>query len=300
MLHTSPVPRGPPSHLWQPATSTSNDSIRTGSSSAPSPCTPSTTTSSPRRRAPSSACAISGSGSLTPVRRVDPGQRQHPGVRVDAVLGRLDDALHGRLCRVVVEPDPAQAAVALPQRLVRRVEVVLGRDRIPRLHAAVHEAEAHRGRVREGQVAAADAEVAGGRVGHAPVELGLVLAHVAGSVGIEPAAVALDRLADRARMRRQHERVEVADLAREAVLRLHRRPVARVVGGRLLRRGRRSRRPRRPRRRPRAAPCASARASAECTPPGDPAFPPLTESSPAGTRRTSRKGCPLTRRGAYG
>ena len=52
--------------------------------------------------------------------------------------------------------------------------------------------------------------------------------HVAGRVGVEPAPVALDRLADRLRVCGEHEGVEVANVARERELRLHRRPVARV------------------------------------------------------------------------
>ena len=54
---------------------------------------------------------------------------------------------------------------------------------------------------------------------------------VAGGVGVEPAPVALDRVADRLRVRGEDEGVEVADVARERELRLDRRPVARVVGG---------------------------------------------------------------------
>jgi hypothetical protein len=55
-----------------------------------------------------------------------------------------------------------------------------------------------------------------------------VVAQVAVRIGVESAAVALDRLAHALRMRGEHERVEVADVAGARELRLHRRPAARA------------------------------------------------------------------------
>ena len=57
---STPVPRGPPSHLWVPATKTSQKS--TGSGSTPRACTASTTSSGP-----SSAAASLVTGTFTPV-----------------------------------------------------------------------------------------------------------------------------------------------------------------------------------------------------------------------------------------
>ena len=69
--HTTPVPRGPKSHLWVPAMKKSQPRSSTVTSSTPSPWTPSTHSSARRpsrsRSRSASAAAIAAIGSFTPV-----------------------------------------------------------------------------------------------------------------------------------------------------------------------------------------------------------------------------------------
>ena len=70
--NTTPVPRGPNSHLWQPAASMSAPSWSKVTSSTPKPCTPSTQSStflcgSRPALTPRRAWAISGIGIFRPV-----------------------------------------------------------------------------------------------------------------------------------------------------------------------------------------------------------------------------------------
>jgi hypothetical protein len=88
-LHTRPVPRGPRSHLWQPATSTCTES--NGSSTAARPCTPSSTisVSSP------TAAAISRIGSRTPVPECTQVSASRPAPRGTALTIESTDAWAG-------------------------------------------------------------------------------------------------------------------------------------------------------------------------------------------------------------
>ena len=72
------------------------------------------------------------------------------------------------------------------------------------------------------------AEVARGAVPHRRLERGLVLVEVAVRVGVEPASVALDRLAHLARVRREHEAREVVDVRRDVELPADGAPAARI------------------------------------------------------------------------
>ena len=69
---SSPVPRGPKSHLWQPAANRSQPSSAGDVSSTPKPCTPSTHSSTRSRSgrcrfAARTTAAMSRIGSFTPV-----------------------------------------------------------------------------------------------------------------------------------------------------------------------------------------------------------------------------------------
>ncbi len=170
---------------------------------------------------------------------VDPGDRETARLRGEPVAHGRDDLVDRGVRRVVVEADaPHLGAVALgaqPQRLVRGVEVVLGRhDLLPLLQAQarVDEAESHRGRVGERDLLRAGLEVVGDRLARGLLDAGLRLAEVDRRVPVELRPVLLDRVAHGLGMRGEdeggqmhHLRVELEEAAHAlpALRRLRRR-----------------------------------------------------------------------------
>ena len=155
-------------------------------------------------------------------RELDAARRVHPrdGEAARPRLQRASDGAHDRVdrgrLRLVVEADAADghAVELLPEaeRLVRRVEVVLGRhDLVARLQAQprVHEPEPHRRRVRERDLVRGRTEIRGGGGAGLLLERGLRPAQVHRGVAVELAAVAGDRLSHDARVGGEQERRQV-------------------------------------------------------------------------------------------
>ena len=142
---------------------------------------------------------------------------------------------------LVVQPDPLDRRPGSrrgpAQRLVRRVEVVLGGEHVVALgevETAVHDAESDGGAGRQRDLVGRRSEVVGRRPSHRPVD---VLLDVVRRVEVERLPVAVDRVADHLRRRRQHERGEVGDVGIEGELGSDGLPV--VLGRRVARRPRR-------------------------------------------------------------
>jgi hypothetical protein len=136
--------------------------------------------------------------------------------------------LNGRVCAYPLRLSVNREWRA-PQRLVRRVVVVPGRQHLPaEPDAAVDEAEPLRRRVGEREVGRVELEV--GRGGLTDPRLGddLLGVQVLDRVAVQPLAEPLDRRPHRLGMRRQQERREVAQLRVERERRLDGGPVARV------------------------------------------------------------------------
>ncbi len=172
---------------------------------------------------------------------VDPRDREAARLRGEPVAHGRDDLVDRRLGRVVVELQPPHlGAVALgaqAQRLVRGVEVVLGRhDLLPLLEAKarVDEAEAHRGRVGERDLLRARLQVVGGRLARGFLDAGLRLAEIDGRVPVELGAVLFDRVAHGLGMRGEDEGRQVDHLRVELEEAAHAVPAF----GRLRRGGR--------------------------------------------------------------
>ena len=150
---TRPVPRGPNSHLWQPATRKSQPRAGTASGSTPRAWTASAQTST-RSAGRGPGCARprprrSRPGQLHAGARVDPGEGQHPGPRAEPAADGGDQPVRGHGRRVVVEADPPHPGPGplgpQPQRLGGGVEVVGGGDDLlagPQAQAAVEQAQA--------------------------------------------------------------------------------------------------------------------------------------------------------------
>jgi hypothetical protein len=139
---------------------------------------------------------------------VHPGDREAARPGAERARHRGDDRVDRGGFGLVVETDaPNGHAVQLltqTQRLVGRVEVVLGRDHlVARLEAEtrVDEPEPHRRRVGERDLLRLAAEVRRGSGAGALLQLRLRLAEVQGRIRVERAAVALDRVPDDARVR---------------------------------------------------------------------------------------------------
>ena len=131
-----PVPRGPKSHLWQPETRKSHPRSRGAA--------PRRRSRARRRRreealrlaalrvALGDASAIARTGSLTPVLECTQVSATARVLGVDGVHERATIRVQRRTRGVVVEPHPSDGRTRRgrpqAQRLVRRVEVVLGRE----------------------------------------------------------------------------------------------------------------------------------------------------------------------------
>jgi hypothetical protein len=95
----------------------------------------------------------------------------------------------------------------------------------------VHEAEAHRGAVREGDLARVGAEVLGRGGARSELAVALVLLEVPVRILVEAPSVPLDRIGDGPGVGRQDERGEVQDVGRQRELVADRRPVTGIECG---------------------------------------------------------------------
>ena len=185
---------------------------------------------------------------LDPGRGVDPGQRDHARARRDGRAQHLDDRVLGRGGRVVVELNLTErgprAGRLDPQRLVGRGEIVLARQQLlvgSDGKSVVEQAKPHRRAVGQGDVGRRAAEVVGGRAQDRRLEPRAALLQVVDRILVQAPAVALDRLADRGRVRGQVEPAHVDPVARELELVAQGAPVVgrgRLVGERGRGRGR--------------------------------------------------------------
>ena len=235
--HKMPVPRGPNSHLWVPVARKSQPRSGMSTSTAPKPCTPST------QKTIDSALRLGQSVERRAHlldrqpdagRGVHPGHRDHLGLGGHASEQPRHHLVDRRLPRVVVERDArdrgAGTSLEQPEGVLCRVEVVRGREHLvagPQREAAVHQRDAHRGRVGERVVTGGAAGVVGRGLAHGVLELDAL---EQGALGVEgqPLPVVVDGGVDLRGVRREHERRELCHGRVQRELCPHRLPVGRV------------------------------------------------------------------------
>ena len=153
---SSPVPRGPKSHLWQPVANRSQPSSTGDVSSTPNACTPSDAEQYalplgpiPVRRMHDGGDLVE--GQLHPRRRVDPRHSEAASSRGQRTSDRVDDAPARRRRRIVVEADESNRGAASgrrrPERDMGGVEIVLRRDDLvagTQAQPAIHQPKTHR------------------------------------------------------------------------------------------------------------------------------------------------------------
>jgi hypothetical protein len=157
-----------------------------------------------------------------PDRELQPGARVHPGHRDGArprgerAGDRVDDLVRGHAREAAVERDTADARAgalrAQAECLVGREEVVRrGQDLVAlgQLQPAVQEAEAHRGRVCERDLARRRTEIGRGRDAGRVLEARLIRVQVLGRARVEGLTVPLDRRPHAPRVRGEDEHAEV-------------------------------------------------------------------------------------------
>jgi hypothetical protein len=116
---------------------------------------------------------------------------------------------------------------------VRGEEIVGGREHLvsgSQDDAVVEQPEAHRRRVGQGNVRRTGVKVRPGGAEHRRLEARAVLVQVVDGVRVETASVALDRAADRRRVRREQQSAHVRPTRSEAEKPADRGPVGRGIG----------------------------------------------------------------------